>query len=439
MSPSASDVSIVTVNWNGKHHLRELLPSLLQLACREIIVVDNGSSDGSQEFVRRCFPRVRVLQNPTNRGFAHPSNRGAESAEGGWVAFINNDMRAHPGWIEKALARLQEGVPCVASRILDWEGLRIDYNGSSLQYLGYALQKDIGSLVGSVSHDDRVLFPCGGAMLVDRRVFLETGGFDEDYFALFEDVDLGWRLWICGHEVAFAPESLVYHRGHGTLDAQANEKVRYLMHRNALLTVLKNYEEENFRRILPLAIIMALKRAVFFSGVDKDSFYLWTRTREGLKAGDPHVQDRLVDAFNHLVCLEDVLEALPRIMEQRRSIQARRKRSDHELVRLFGDPLRAIVEDPAYLESEIRLLEFFNLDALFDTEPCRERLERELPSRLEQRIHNLKKELKALQWNGAAALAHPPACPTPPARRFIDSWRREGLRAVWRRLASVRK
>ena len=311
MSPSPGDVSVVTVNWNGKSHLSTLLPPLLALGPGEVIVVDNGSADGSQGFLRKRYPQVRLLENGVNRGFAQPCNLGAETARGSHVAFINNDMRPEPDWLTAALGKLDTQTPCVASRILDWEGRRIDYNGSSLHYLGYGLQEDPGLPVEEAPRRDQVLFPCGGAMLVDRRVFLEVGGFDADFFALFEDVDLGWRLWLAGHRVVMAPDSVVRHRGHATLETQAPEKTRYLMHRNALLTIFKNYDEENFRKILPLALVLSVKRAVHFSGVRKESFYLWSETRHKLDEGDETARSQLLDSLNHLVAVDDVLQALP--------------------------------------------------------------------------------------------------------------------------------
>ena len=109
MSRSASEVSVVTVNWNGQDHLARLLPSLIQLGAKEIIVVDNGSTDGSKPFVRRNYPQVQLLENQVNQGFAQPSNLGAQQAQGRYVAFINNDMRAHSNWIEAALMHLSPG------------------------------------------------------------------------------------------------------------------------------------------------------------------------------------------------------------------------------------------------------------------------------------------------------------------------------------------
>ena len=428
MSPSPGDVSVVTVNWNGKSHLSTLLPPLLALEPGEVIVVDNGSTDGSQEFLRRRYPQVRLLENGVNRGFAQPCNVGAETARGSCIAFINNDMRPEPDWLVAALEKLDARTPCAASRILDWEGRRIDYNGSSLHYLGYGLQEDLGLAVEEAAPREDVLFPCGGAMLVDRKVFLELGGFDPDYFALYEDVDLGWRLWLAGHRVVLAPDSVVRHRGHATLETRAPEKTRYLMHRNALLTIFKNYDEENFRKILPLALILSVKRAVHFSGVRKESFYLWSETLHKLEEGDATARSQLLDSLNHLVAVDDVLQSLPRLLEKRRRVQALRRRSDREIMGLFGDPLRQIVEDPGYVKEELEWLESLDLGSLLDLGPAAASLD-SLPGALREKIRSLEKELKGLRWLGSRAALHPPL-PPGLAARFFRAVRREGLKTA---------
>src|SRR5439155_7651017 len=96
-----------------------------------------------------------------------------------------------------------------------------------------------------------LLFACGGSMLVQRDVFLAVGGFDPDYFAFFEDVDLGWRLWLLGYRVTLTPSAITYHRHHGTTNVIPNHRVHVLYERNALYTIYKNYDEEHLDRILP--------------------------------------------------------------------------------------------------------------------------------------------------------------------------------------------
>ena len=257
---------------------------------------------------------------------------------------------------------------------------------------------------------------------------LELGGFDSDFFALYEDVDLGWRLWLAGHRVVMAPDSVVRHRGHATLETRAPEKTRYLMHRNALLTIFKNYEEENFRKIVPLALVLAVKRAVHFSGVSKESFYLWSETRHKLEEGDATARFQFLDSLNHLVAVDDVLQSLPRVLEKRRRVQALRRRSDREIMELFGDPLRRIVEDPEYVKEELELLQLLGLGSLLDLGPGAD-VPESLPGSLREKIRLLEKELNALRWLGAQAGLHPP---DPPglATRFLRTARREGFKVA---------
>ena len=283
-----------------------------------------------------------------------------------------------------------------------------------------------------VSQDGEILFPCGGAMLIDRQVFLEVGGFDPDYFALFEDVDLGWRLWVMGYRVAFAAESITYHRGHSTLETQTLPKVRYLMHRNALLTILKNYDDERFQKILPLAIRLAIKRAVHFCGVDPESFYIWSDVEAKLQEGDSEAQKRLLDSLNHLVAVDDVLKQLPSLLQKRKRVQERRRRPDERIFELFTDPFRLIVEDPDYAHEEMRLLDALNFPQLELDQ--HKRAAAGLPQQLEARIERLSQELSRSHWIAQHYLSQAPAPPQYSLGKLLGSLRREGLGATWRHL-----
>jgi GT2 family glycosyltransferase len=422
MSLSASDVTIITVNWNGRVHLETLLPSLLGQGTAEIIVVDNGSVDDSVSFLENHYPSVRILKNPVNRGFSQPNNLAAREATGRILAFINNDMKAHPGWVSNGIRNLTSW-DCVSSRILSWDGKRIDFNGSSLQYLGYAMQKDTGVLVSSVSgKGGEILFPCGGAMFIEKETFLKSGGFDEDFFAIYEDVDLGWRLRVTGHRTVLDADSVVYHKGHATFQTQDNSRMRYLMHRNALLTILKNYDDETVKKVFPMALLMAVRRAVRCSGVRKESFYLWEEAKRKLNFDDRDALSSSLDALNHLVAVDDTIEMLPKILEKRRIIQAERKTSDKDILALFGDPLRHIVEDADYAGSEASLLESLGLASLFDMKQHREKAA-SFASKIPDARENCRKELDALLWLGGYALMHPPGQilkPKSRLRKFLE-------------------
>jgi len=215
-------VSLIVLNWNGKHHLDSCLGSLSELdypaSKLEVILCDNGSVDGSVEFVKAKFAGVKVIALDRNYGFAEGNDRAAEEASGEWVGFLNNDMWVKPAWLKDMLAALEErpDAACIASKIVNWDGSALDFVGGGVNFMGQAFQLDYGKAESPHDKFRRLLFACGGAMLVRRELFLEVGGFDPDFFAFFEDVDLGWRLNVLGYDTWYTPRAIAYHRHHGT-------------------------------------------------------------------------------------------------------------------------------------------------------------------------------------------------------------------------------
>jgi GT2 family glycosyltransferase len=365
-------VSIIIVNYNGSQHLQDLFRSIRELEYPkeqlEVIFFDNGSADDSLEKLSQEYPEARVIANPENLGFAPPHRIAAKKAKGEVLAFLNNDMKVHPGWVSEGLSYLDpdQGVVCAGSRILSWDGRSIDFSGGSLQYLGYAenFHKDV------ISDGAPILFPCGGAMFISRKVFLEAGCFDDDYFAIFEDVDLGWRLWVMGYKVVMAKRSIAYHKGHATLDSRHEFQKRYLMHKNALITIIKNYEEENLKTVLPAAMSLALKRALLFLGVNKRQFYFWDDND-----GKITLTKNSIEGLVHLVVLDDVFEEFEGIILKRDQVQAKRRREDKEILDLFRDPLRNIMGFKEYFWLETSLMGRFELHELFK---CNEQYQKNL-------------------------------------------------------------
>lgn len=378
--------SIIIINYNGAHHLKDCLKSIMTLDYPkdriEVIVFDNGSSDESINIVKKTYPSARIIENSKNIGFAAPHRIVGEAAKGDILALLNNDMKVDKKWVKEGISLLDsaEGIVCSSSKILSWNGRHTDFLGGSMHYLGYADQlKDEVVVKGG-----NILFPCGGAMFIKKNVFMEAGCFDDDYFAIFEDVDLGWRLWVMGYRVVIAPDSVAYHKGHGTLDSQKEEKKRFLMHRNALMTIIKNYDDENIKRILPLAFVLAAKRALLFMGIDKREFYFWEN--RAFKGSCP---DNYKEACLHLAALDDVFESFEKLMKKRSDVQRKRKREDKEIFRLFKDPFRNIMGYKEYLWNEASLFGNFHLDEIFN---CRD----DYSARLDEGIHHAQKMLKDL-------------------------------------------
>src|SRR5579884_1021957 len=272
-------LAVVVPNYNGAAHLEACFASLEALDYPrerlELLLVDNGSTDDSLALMRQRFPRVRVLRNQTNLGFAAACNQGVAAARAPYVALLNNDARVDRLWAQALVAPMleQPTIAAVGAKILDWTGERIDFAGGLLNFYGHAFQRLYGppASADTATAERPTLFACGGAMAVRRDAFLAAGGFDEAYFAFFEDVDLGWRLWLLGYAVETAPRAIVYHRQHGTVRRMTEAQRFFLYERNALFTLFKNYEDRTLARVLPAALVLAQQRALLVSGIDAEA------------------------------------------------------------------------------------------------------------------------------------------------------------------------
>ena len=382
----------------------------------------NGADEGLEPLLGAEFPWVKLLDPGDNLGYGGGCNYGARHACGEWVAFLNSDMRVDRRWLGELLAAAARHpeVPCFGSAILSWNGRRIDFAGAAMNFYGVGFQPGHGAPISQLPAEDRpLLFSCGGATFVRRDVFLECGGFDEDFWAYYEDVDFGWRLWVLGHEVWLARSSVVYHHHHGSFRKVGQERTRLLYERNALLTVIKNYDDENLRRILPVAMLLAAKRAFLATGVDAGEFRigrrpphtvaraagpfglryyldeairtlqeegvgeLWNKVRAefgrrftfGGRApyGAPKRPVKVLEegilvprmAIAHIMALSDVADLYPAMLRKRQWIQARRKRADREIFPLFGMTFALSFYDSRYHECLMDMVEACQLEELF--------------------------------------------------------------------------
>jgi len=366
--PSPS-VAVVIPTYNGAHHLPACLDSVAALSYEsslvETIVVDNGSTDGTRELLAERSPWVRVMRLPENVGFAEAINRAAAATQAECLALLNNDMRVEKEWLNE-LVRMYDpdnGYLCVAGLILDWDGLRVDFADGFVNFHGAAAQDRFGDPVDQVAIEDgrELPFACGGSMLIDRRRFLALGGFDPAYFAFFEDVDLGWRLWLSGDRVRLAARARSFHRHHSTGSALAPHQRLYLFERNWLRTLIKNLDEGNLGRVLSGALLLTGERARLDSGSDRNAF------APGSKAGTDHEAIPRV-ALARLQAIGDVVDDLEALFELRRAVQRRRVRSDAEIFRTFGRPFYPVREDEPYLAAMTRVTHAFRLDELFPAE-----------------------------------------------------------------------
>jgi GT2 family glycosyltransferase len=236
-------ISVVVVNWNRKELLRACLLSLQRQngVSFEIIVVDNGSTDGSAELAEQEFG-VLVIRNGENRGFCAANNQGIAVAKGEFVALLNNDAEADPDWLA-ALLRACSVAPDVgmaASKILVWENPRlIDKAGHLIFPDGQNRGRGSGTVdCGQYDRQEEVLWPDGCAALYRKSMLNEIGGFDEDFFAYGDDAELGLRGRIAGWRCIYTPEAVVRHHRGATLGKDSMRRLE-LIERNRLLLAIK--------------------------------------------------------------------------------------------------------------------------------------------------------------------------------------------------------
>lgn len=242
---------IVILNWNGAGHLRRFLPGVVAGAPAgvEVVVADNGSTDGSLAVLAAEFPTVGIVQLDANYGFAGGYNRALERVEADYFILLNSDVETPVGWLEPLLETLDRNpdVAAVAPKLRAWsEPEKFEYAGAAggyIDYLGYPFCR--GRIlkyteVDEGQYDDPrdVFWVSGAAFCCRAKVFRDLGGFDVDFFAHMEEIDLCWRMQLAGWRVRIEPSSQVFHLGGGTLNAESPAKVFY-NHRNNLAMLYK--------------------------------------------------------------------------------------------------------------------------------------------------------------------------------------------------------
>lgn len=243
--------SIIIPHWNGKAHLDTCLGALRrqQFQDFEIILVDNGSTDGSQAYVRAHFPEIRLLELGENRGFTGACNAGYPLAQGEVIVLLNNDTEVTPGWlaaIVDTIARYPQ-VGSVASKILLFDR-RDHFHAAGDYYRVDGLpgnrgvwQKD----VGQYDEEEAVFGACGAAAAYRREMIEEIGFLDDDFYFSCEDVDLAWRAHLAGWQVRYVPDAVVYHKLKAT---GGSVTASFYDGRNFLYLIWKNYPAGLLRR-----------------------------------------------------------------------------------------------------------------------------------------------------------------------------------------------
>src|SRR4030066_519206 len=375
--------TISIINLNGKDYLGECLASIKEMEYPmdklEIIVVDNGSTDGSVELIKENYPDIKIIKNSKNMGFAYANNQAAKNGAGQYVAFLNNDTRVDRNWLIELLKPIYCNDITVASgsKVLSMDGKTLDFAGSMINFEGKGFQIDYGVPVDKDKHNEYRYFPFvnGGAMLINRQVFLEAGGFDEDFFAYYEDVDLGWRLWILGYKVIFSPKSIVYHHHHGTSKEFSEDKLRVLKERNSLYSVFKNYDDENLPKVLSASLASVFNRVFVDLKFDYKNYYDFNinnaKKAKDLSAKlDEEIESLKIsrEPLSSIMAVKDFLDNLPVLQKKREEIQKNRKRDDKAVFTYFKGQFLAVSPDTEYQKNQIGLLKSLGIYKLFEKE-----------------------------------------------------------------------
>jgi len=243
------------VTWNGREHLDACLQAVAAQhgVSAETILVDNGSTDGTVDHIRATYPWVRLVTLDSNRGFAAGTNAGVREARGRFVALLNNDTEPEPGWLQALVQNVDESGPflLVTSLVVYMhDPQRIDSAGDGLLRAGGAFKRHHGERVDVALEPAEVFGVSGAACLMPRRVFDELRGFDEDFFASHEDVDLSYRARLLGYRCRYVPGAVVRHRGSATL-GRASEFAVFHGQRNLEWMFVKNTPATLLIRTLP--------------------------------------------------------------------------------------------------------------------------------------------------------------------------------------------
>lgn len=281
---AGSRVSIVVPNYNGIAFVKACLEALTQDAPEaEILLVDNGSTDGSRELVETQFPQVRVIALDKNYGFCRAANEGMRAAASPYVILLNNDTEVLPGFTKALVSALQmepyafsAGAKMIQLHCQE----KIDDAGNLYCAFGWAFARGKDKSVEYYEKADEIFAACGGAVIYRKAVLERIGYLDEAHFAYLEDIDLGWRAKIAGYRNLYAPKARVLHVGSGTSGSRYNEFKVHLSSRNSVYLAYKNMPAFQILLNFPFLFAGFVIKYLFFVKKGLGKTY-----RKGLKEG----------------------------------------------------------------------------------------------------------------------------------------------------------
>ena len=308
--------SIVVLNYNSKKHLDDCFNSLALINYpkdkHEVLLVDNNSSDDSIEYTNKKYPWVHTIKFNDNYGYAEGNNRGVRCAQGKYVVFLNPDTKVHDNWLMELVKCLENDEDTIIAgckvlffdrpNVIQSAGQMITPIGS-----GYGIGFDE---LDEGQFDEKMYVPSvsGCSMIVKKDVFLQLGGFDKDYFAYVEEVDLSLRAWLMGFKTQYVPTSIVYHKFGGDFGSSESPARIFYSQKNRLATIIKNFGSVSVLNGILISFLFDIVRI---------STFLTRREFKG--------------AFAILKGNYHFIKELPKTLEKRKIIKNDQKLADAEL------------------------------------------------------------------------------------------------------------
>ena len=261
-------IAIVILNWNGKKLLEQFLPSVVNFSSQEadIYLADNASTDHSLQFVRDFFPSINIIENPTNGGYAKGYNNALQAIEADVYCLLNSDVEVTKNWLQPIIKVFLEdkNTAIIQPKLLDFKNkAKFEYAGAGggfIDLFGYPYCRgrvfnDLETDEGQFNDTKDIFWASGACLFIRSKNYHEIQGFDEDYFAHQEEIDLCWRIQNKGFSIKYVGTSTVYHIGGATLQ-ETNPQKTYLNFRNSLLNVVKNVPKKWFLLVVFSRLIL---------------------------------------------------------------------------------------------------------------------------------------------------------------------------------------
>jgi GT2 family glycosyltransferase len=329
-------VAIVILNWNGKDFLKKFLPFVIRHSSQdaEVIIADNASTDGSVEFLRNYSPQIRIIQNAVNGGFAKGYNDALSQVESEYYILLNSDIEVTDNWIKPVIELMDNDRRIAACQ----PKLRAYYHRAHFEYAGAAggfidrygypfcrgrIFQELEEDNGQYDQESEVFWATGACLFIRAELYHRYGGFDDDFFAHMEEIDLCWRLKNAGYRIMVCPQSVVYHVGGGTLPKKSSFKT-YLNFRNNLTLIFKNIPSEKILHVFAIRWFLDLVAAVKFLSeggfsdfvaVKRAHLYFILHLRQQIKKRRKISQSAVSGIYRHNMVLEYFLRKKKRFSD----------------------------------------------------------------------------------------------------------------------------